>query len=63
MSRLTSKEELEVRVAQLYENAKSCGKEGAGMHRNHGDSGRVAALWAEAKKELEELIAKEGENS
>ena len=36
-------------IAALRENARNAGKEGAGMHRNAGDAGRVAALWIEEK--------------
>ena len=47
-------DEVLAKVRETYQNAKYAGKEGAGTHRNAGDSGRVAALWmewiAEAKR-------------
>jgi hypothetical protein len=45
------------KVNQLQINARNAGKEGRGTHRNCGDSGRVAALWMEAKRELELMEA------
>jgi hypothetical protein len=53
----TMSDDLVKRVAELRENAHKAGKEGAGMHRNAGDSGRVGALYMEAAKELDALLA------
>jgi len=35
-------------VKRTYRNAKTCGKEGPGMHRGTGWSGHVHDLWMEA---------------
>lgn len=35
-------------VKRTYRNAKSSGREGAGMHRSTGQSGLVHNLWLEA---------------
>jgi hypothetical protein len=52
-----TEDDLVKQVAELRENAHKSGKEGAGMHRNAGDSGRVGALYMEAAKELDALLA------
>jgi hypothetical protein len=66
MNKLEALTELRDKVAnqcaRRYQNARSCGKEGKGTHRNAGDAGRVAALWIESRAELqrvEALIAQE----
>jgi hypothetical protein len=66
MTRLEALTELRDKVKakseRLRENARTCGKEGKGTHRNAGDAGRVASLWLEALaelKRLEALIAQE----
>jgi len=54
----------EEQVLVRYENAKSAHKEGAGTHRNVGDSGRIGALWMEKVDEVASLkirIARESE--
>jgi len=56
MSRI---EEQRAKVKKLHESARNAGKEGWGTHRNHGDAGRVADLWMEAKRELDAMIAQE----
>lgn len=58
---MTRRDDLVRLVAERRDNAHRAGKEGAGMHRNAGDAGRVAALYAEAKRELEALITQEAE--
>lgn len=45
------------RADMLRSNAHRAGKEGRGTHRNAGDSGRVAALWIECRRELATLDA------
>lgn len=52
-------EQLRAQAAELRDNAHKAGKEGAGTHRNSGDSGRVGELWAEVMREIETLIAQE----
>jgi hypothetical protein len=54
---MTRRDELAALVKERRENAHRAGREGGGNHRNAGDSGRVGALYAEAKRELEALIA------
>ena len=49
---MTRIEEMEKRVEETRENARRAGKQGAGTHRNAGDSGRVAELWLEASADL-----------
>ena len=64
LQRLTAlRDKVKAECESLHENARRAGKEGKGTHRNAGDSGRVAALWMERKRdlsELEALIAQEG---
>jgi hypothetical protein len=54
---MTRRDDLVRLVAERRDNAHRAGKEGTGMHRNAGDCGRVAALYAEAKRDLAALIA------
>ena len=56
---MTRRDDLVRLVAERRDNAHKVGREGAGLHRNAGDAGRVAALYAEAKRELDALIAQE----
>lgn len=56
---MTRLEALKEREIEARENARRAGKQGAGTHRNAGDSGRVAALWLETRAELHALIAQE----
>jgi multidrug efflux pump subunit AcrA (membrane-fusion protein) len=47
----------EAKCKVLQANARNAGKEGKGTHRNAGDSGRVAALYMESRRELASLRA------
>lgn len=40
-----SDSEVLANMKQKYEDARTAQKEGAGTHRNAGDSGRIAAEW------------------
>jgi hypothetical protein len=51
---------LREQVEALRKNAHNAGKEGQGTHRNAGDSGRVAALWMEDKRDLARAIEAQG---
>lgn len=61
---MTRREELEMRVAELRDNAHRSGKQGPGTHRSINTSGRVGALYMQAVRKLEAfdaLIAQEGQ--